>query len=281
VDRPLQSVVLDAREPARVRRRVKARRGGAQAKLQAIAARERFRRVHASEKKLARQLRQVAKQVGAIVRGFAPSGVVGEMMPQINRSLERYAELLLPWAAEVARETVAETFRRDLSAWQDLGREIGRNLKAEVERAPTGEVMREKVMKRVSLITSLPREAAQRVQRLNIEALSGGPRAAEKAKMIMETGRVTESRAMLIARTETTATATALVEARAKHIGSPGYIWRTVGDADVRERHRKLEGDFIEWDSPPVAGENGERAHAGAIYNCRCWPEPVLPDVIE
>lgn len=113
-----------------------------------------------------------------------------------------------------------------------------------------------------------------------IEAMPGGVRASETAKEIERTGDVTRSRADLIARTETTRAATSMVEARARHVGSEGYIWRTVGDVDVREIHKKLEGKFVRWDSPPVAGENGERAHAGAIYNCRCWPEPVIPDSI-
>jgi hypothetical protein len=28
-----------------------------------------------------------------------------------------------------------------------------------------------------------------------------------------------------------------------------------------------------------VAGEQGEHAHAGMIYNCRCYPEPVIPEI--
>jgi uncharacterized protein with gpF-like domain len=104
------------------------------------------------------------------------------------------------------------------------------------------------------------------------------------------------SHARLIARTETARTASVLTEVRAKSVGSEGYIWRTSLDADVRPKigtpnfaklntlamgsHRKLEGTFHRWDDPPIASENGERAHPGQIYNCRCWPEPVLPDRI-
>jgi SPP1 gp7 family putative phage head morphogenesis protein len=104
---------------------------------------------------------------------------------------------------------------------------------------------------------------------------------------------VTRSRAELIARTETGRAASALTQARAEYIGSPGYLWRNANDYKVRPEigikhfaklntlakgsHRKLEGTFHRWDDPPIAGVNGERAHPGSIYNCRCWAEPVLP----
>lgn len=242
-------------------------------------ARKRFGQAHRAEMRFRRQLRKVANQVGAIVKGLAPGGKVGSMST-LSQALRRYSEMLGPWAAAVSKSMVEEVARRDEAAWAGAGREIGRELRAEIAGAPTGAVMRQKMAEAESLITSLPLEAAQRVHQLVIEAMPGGVRAAETAKEIERTGEVTLSRANLIARTETTRAATALVEARARHVGSEGYIWRTVGDADVRERHKHLEGTFVRWDAPPVAGDRGERAHAGAIYNCRCWPEPVIPDVV-
>jgi hypothetical protein len=44
------------------------------------------------------------------------------------------------------------------------------------------------------------------------------------------------------------------------------YIWRTVGDARVREEHALLEGEERSWDESPVPGEEHE---------CRCWAVPV------
>jgi hypothetical protein len=87
--------------------------------------------------------------------------------------------------------------------------------------------MRELMAEQVDLITSLPIKAAQRVHKLTIEAMSDGTRAAEVAQEIMRTGHVTESRAKLIARTETSRTVTAMTQTRAEYVGSQGYIWRT------------------------------------------------------
>jgi len=145
----------------------------------------------------------------------------------------------------------------------------------------------------VELITSLPLDAAQRVHELAVGSLYTGARAKEISTEILKTGDVTRARANLIARTEVGRAATTLTKVRAQHVGSEGYIWVSSHDGDVRPAsgtknfakyntlamgsHRALDGTFHRWDDPPVASPKGERAHAGCIYNCRCWARPVLP----
>jgi uncharacterized protein with gpF-like domain len=68
-----------------------------------------------------------------------------------------------------------------------------------------------------------------------------------------------------------------LTQARAEHIGSEGYIWRTSNDSDVRHSHKEMNGRYVRWDTPPRLSD-GTVTHAGQIYNCRCYPEPVIPD---
>lgn len=243
-------------------------------------ARERFLQDKHIGRIFTRSLSRVAKQVGDIVEGYSVGGVVKDPM-SLRLGLERYAEILKPWAQNVAAQMVGEVNQRNEKTWAQVGSDLGRNLRAEIAQTPTGELMRSLMNEQVALITSLPMKAAERVHKLVIEGQSDSSRAAEVAKEIARTGHVTKSRAMLIARTEIARTQNNLTQARAQYIGSEGYIWRTSEDRDVREIHRKLEGKFFRWDDPPVAGENGERAHAGTIYNCRCWAEPVIPDIVE
>jgi uncharacterized protein with gpF-like domain len=80
----------------------------------------------------------------------------------------------------------------------------------------------------------------------------------------------------VFARTGVSTTATELTKARAVHIGSSGYLWRTSRDSDVRPTHRVMEGKFIAWNDPPEI--DGYRAHCGEFANCRCWPEVQIPD---
>lgn len=224
------------------------------------------------------QLRKVAQQVGAIINGFPPGDP--ESVPTITDMLAKYAELLIPWATATASKMLGEVNARDEQAWFAHANEMSRALREEIRNAPTGALMQALLAEQVTLIKSLPLEAAKRVHDLTLAGIEDGTRAKEIAKEIARSGEVSANRANLIATTEVSRTASMLTEARAVHIGSPGYFWRTSEDSDVREDHRILNGKFIPWDSPPIADRRtGARAHAGCIYRCRCYPEPVIPDL--
>lgn len=230
-------------------------------------------RARRAERTYGSALRRVARMVGDIVEGHDISTPEGRTVLEI--ALRSYGETLRPWAEAVGRRMLTDTDTATWRAWSQLSREMGRSLRVEIEQGATGRVMRERLAAQVDLITSLPREAAARVHRIAQEGLINGERADSIAAKIMETGEVTRSRADLIARTEVGRTATELTRARAESVGSTGYIWTTIGDRDVRHSHRRMNGQFVRWDSPPTL--DGLTGHAGALPNCRCLAMPVLP----
>lgn len=239
---------------------------------------KRFDRVRRAERHYAVQLRKVARHVGDIIAGFP----IGDptVLSAMQTALNKYADLIEPWARAVSASMLADVSRRDEKIWGELAKGMGRALRQEILTAPTGAALRALLDEQVKLITSLPRDAGLRVHKLTIEARIDSGRAAAIAKEIQRSGQVTASRATLIARTEVARTASGLTMARATHVGSEGYVWRTALDGRVRKLHKKHEGKYFRWDSPPIAGSNGERAHAGMIYNCRCFPEVVFPNRI-
>lgn len=169
---------------------------------------------------------------------------------------------------------IAQVAQHDERAWMKMARQMGMSLKSEIERAPVGVRMRQLLEEQVGLIKSLPTEAAERVHKATTDGITKGLRASDIADEIMKTGQATKSRANLIARTEVGRTSTTLTQARAESVGSRGYRWRTAGDSDVRESHKRMEGRFVAWNDPPTL--DGMTGHAGALPNCRCYPEPVL-----
>lgn len=221
-----------------------------------------------------RKLKGLARNVGRIV-GVYGDGPDGPM--RVIEVLRGYAEEINPWARTTAAGLLTDVSRRDKQAWGRYSNLMGLELQREIDQSPTGEVMQRMMNEQVELITSIPLDAAERVHKSVTANLYNGGRSSEVAKVLQTTEQVTMSRAKLIARTETGRASGELTKSRALYIGSPGYIWRTAEDEDVRSLHKKLDGKFIRWDEPPIAGENGERAHAGCIYNCRCYMEPVLP----
>lgn len=229
------------------------------------------------EQRYALQLRKVAQQVGSIVAPFTPGDM--SQVPTIEQLLKAYSDMLKGWATQTASNMLMDVALRDEQAWQTMAKELSRGLREEIRKAPTGRVMQQLLAEQVTLIQSIPLEAAQRVHRLTLEGLEDSTRFTEIAKEIRRTEEVTTSRAVLIARTETARTATTLTQARAESIGADSYIWRTSGDSTVRSDHKKLNGKIFQWNNPPVADKrSGERAHPGCIYNCRCWAEPIIPD---
>jgi SPP1 gp7 family putative phage head morphogenesis protein len=173
----------------------------------------------------------------------------------------------------------AQVDLKDLAAWRELSEEMRRGLLDEIRRAPTGAVMRDLMDDQVGLIKSLPTEAAERVHKWTMVGMTDGTRAAEVAAAIRDTFGVTQARAMLIARTETSRTAANLQEARAKYVGADTYIWTAVMDADTRPSHRALNGKVFRWDNPPLCDPPKVRAHPGCSFNCRCFATPIIPDI--
>jgi len=215
-----------------------------------------------------RALRKVAAHVGELVRAFPdPSD------PRLAEALLKYSEALDGWARVVAQKMLAAVAHRDIKAWREITKGMSLALRNEIENAPTGQAMRGLMADQVHLIKSLPLDAAQRVHNLVIQG-QGSTRAAEIAKEIMRTSEVTKSRATLIALTETSRAATAMTQARAEHIGSEGYVWRTAKDSHVRESHKRMQGRFVRWDSPPTL--DNMTGHAGCLPRCRCYPEVVI-----
>jgi len=223
-------------------------------------------------------LRQVASHVGSIVSGFDLADQAA--VPRLTNVLQRYAEALTAWAESTAMRMLTDVEQVDRNAWSALSADMSKEIRREITRAPTGEILRDRLNEQVTLIKSLPLDAAKRVHELTLKRLESSERASEVMKALQATGEVTASRAKLIARTEVARTSSLLTQARAEHIGSTQYIWRTSGDSDVRPGHKAMNGKAFSWDDPPEVEENGRymRHHPGQIWNCRCYPEPIIPE---
>jgi SPP1 gp7 family putative phage head morphogenesis protein len=230
------------------------------------------------EEQYARDLRRIARQVGLIVRGWAPDDATFDLsqVPALKLALERYAQAVEPWAKATAGRMLNEIAIRERRSWAEHAKAMSKTLRDEIRNAPTGETLRQLLATEVENIASIPRAAGERVYELTLKGLEGSTRAPLVAQEIMRSGDVAVSRANMLARTSVAATASSLTEARARHVGSEAYAWRTSRDVDVRPSHRRMEGRVIRWDRPPTI--DGYTAHAGRFANCRCYPEPILPE---
>lgn len=152
--------------------------------------------------------------------------------------------------------------------------EINQGLKSDIEI---------QIEENASLIKTLPTDVAKKVTKDISDMALKGMQASEIAKVIREqTDKHSRASAKLIARTEVSKTTTALTKARCDNLDLHWYVWRTMEDGDrVRKSHRIMEGVLVNWNEPPspeaLAGEKSVgNYHAGNIWNCRCYPEPLI-----
>ena len=168
----------------------------------------------------------------------------------------------------------AKKATRNPSLYRMLMREINQGLKSDIEM---------QIEENAGLIKTLPTDVAKKVTNDISDMALKGMRASEIAKVIREqTDKHSRASAKLIARTEVSKTTTALTKARCDNLDLHWYVWRTMEDGDrVRKSHRIMEGVLVNWNEPPspeaLAGEKSVgNYHAGNIWNCRCYPEPLI-----
>lgn len=147
----------------------------------------------------------------------------------------------------------------------------------------TGNIINDLIIQNSLLISTLPVDVAVKTTEDIAKLTFEGKRSSEIAKHISQyTDQHSKSSVRLIARTEVSKTQTALTRARSEQMGARWYVWRTALDGDrVRESHRKMEDVLVNWNNPPspesLVGEKFVgRYHAGNIWNCRCYPEPLI-----
>ena len=168
----------------------------------------------------------------------------------------------------------AKKATKNPSLYRMLMSEINQGLKSDIEI---------QIEENASLIKTLPTDVAKKVTKDISDMALKGMRASEIAKVIREqTDKYSRASAKFIARTEVSKTTTALTKARCDNLDLHWYVWRTMEDGDrVRKSHRIMEGVLVNWNEPPspeaLAGEKSVgNYHAGNIWNCRCYPEPLI-----
>lgn len=213
------------------------------------------------------QLRKVGRIVGRIA-------LLQKNPQDLAQLLRAYAEALVPWAQRTAWQMLLGIDAASYRTWRSLSKEIATHLRREAESAPIKPRLMELLADQVEGIKSIPQRAAERVEKLTLQAVIEGRRSKDIEDEIARTGDVSTSHATMLARTGVSASSTALIQARSEWAGSTHYIWRTSLDGTVRPSHRKMEGMIVSWQDPPTL--DGWTGPPGTAANCRCWPAPIF-----
>ena len=187
----------------------------------------------------------------------------------------------------IAKRFVTHANIIDGKTWQEAARSNGKSREIyealqKTLKGHIGHTIDIKVLENANLIKTLPLTLSQEITKFTSTQAYAGIRASEMAKILE--GKIfqyTHARANLIARTETSKAMTALTEARCKDVGVGWYVWKSACDQRVRGAHKNMQGVLVRFDNPPspealVGEKNVGKYNAGNIYNCRCFPRPLI-----
>lgn len=222
-------------------------------------------------------LKQVARRINEIVSKFYdPANPYA--VNALSVELEAYAATLTPWARQLARRMINRVNNYNYDDWRSVSSKLYNYFKRGYRDGDPAFTMATTLQDdEVNLIKSLPRDAAQRAQRMARDYLAKGLRPEALAEQILKTADIAKSRAQTIARTEIGKASTFLTKARAESIGARRFIWRTMEDQIVRPSHAALDGKIFLFDDPPEI--EGEGRHLPADFpNCRCYAEPIIDE---
>jgi SPP1 gp7 family putative phage head morphogenesis protein len=205
-----------------------------------------------------------------------PGGRVNTKMGQIRAALDRAfpTEELARWPAQAARAT-SEIQKREL--FRQVKAIAGISLESIADGRLSGRI-RQFTAANVALIKSIPSDYFSEVEQVITAGVAAGTAAGDLADEVEERFGVAEDRAKVIARDQVGKFYASLNETRQTSLGIDRYIWRTAEDERVRDEHDDFADQEYAWDDPPGDGSAREGTHPGTAINCRCWPEPVIPE---
>lgn len=159
----------------------------------------------------------------------------------------------------------------------NLKNQTGVDLAAYLRSSPNiVERVNELTVSNIQLIKSIRTQYLDKVQNAVMQAMVQGALNKDLAEQLKKLGKDVESRAMLIARDQSSKLNAALTRARHEDLGVKKYMWSTAGDERVRDSHAEKDGQIFEYANPPA-----DTGHPGHDVNCRCVQIAVFDETQE
>jgi SPP1 gp7 family putative phage head morphogenesis protein len=157
---------------------------------------------------------------------------------------------------------------RHTKAWMSTARRtFGIDLTSVVREDDLADFLEVAALRNASLIRGLSDDLLKRVAHETTTALLAGEAVKDLQARLKRQLAISDSRARLIARDQTSKLTSDLNRKRHEEAGVNSYVWRTSQDERVRERHRALEGKVYKYGEPTGAEEG---LPPGQPIQCRC-----------
>lgn len=148
---------------------------------------------------------------------------------------------------------------------------IGIDVQSIVQNENLSDILVAKTQENVALIRSIPEELLKKIEVIVYEGTTQGSTPGSMISEIRKAYKVSENRAKLIARDQTSKLNSAFNQQRQQNLGVEEYVWVTADDDRVRKDHADKNGKVFRWDKPPK-----DTGHPGEDINCRCIAQPLI-----
>lgn len=163
---------------------------------------------------------------------------------------------------------------RHTKAWMSAARRaFGIDLASVVSEEDLTDFLEVAALRNASLIRGLADDILKRVAQETTTALLAGESVKDLQARLRKQLEVSDSRARLIARDQTSKLTSDLNRKRHEEAGVDSYIWRTSQDERVRPRHSRLEGTKYRYGESTGAEEG---LPPGQPIQCRCTAQGVV-----
>lgn len=249
-------------------------------------ARERYQ--SALDKLIERMRKEYERDLGKLLRDFTEDSALS-----MDANLGSQARILLnklsaKWQSLFSRSASRITDRMigqvDSASKASLGaslKKLSGGLTIKTPDMPAGlqDVISASIAENVGLIKSVAAQYHDRISSAVLVSIqTGGQGRATVLEQLREIGGMSERRAKLIARDQTSKITTQMNAERAKSVGMRKFQWlHSGGGAEPRKLHLRLDGQIFSYDDLPVIDERtGERGLPGQLINCKCQAIPIL-----
>lgn len=195
-----------------------------------------------------------------------------------SRSYERFAK---KFAKQLAKKGLA----KERGVWRKFyqaAKSSSHGVLAKTYTEYQEQQLNKAVLHNFNMIKSIPAEVLKLSSQKYLKTLQAQVRKGEVGRGTFEKELRSKgaTNARMIARTETAKLQTAIMENRARDLGSVAYMWLSSNDVRTRKSHKEMNGVIVFWktdwgDKPLIDKMNG---NAGEFPNCRCSTEPILDE---
>ncbi len=174
-------------------------------------------------------------------------------------------------------QVVASSFTEDMNGankqrfYKAMENAVGVDLNNIVQGEGLENILYATTRENVALIKTIPEEYFKKIEGAVFRGTTQGRTASSMIQQIQEIGKVTENRARVIARDQSSKLNSALNQQRSQNLGVEEYVWRTAGDERVRDSHKSKNGKVFRWDDPPK-----DTGHPGQDIQCRCVAQAII-----